>query len=155
MPTLSLPVVNVLQRLCRDKGITFVQDLAQSDYPPAHANTIQEVKRLGETQFDTFATDENEAAPWRLDLKVRVLNLVEVAKRCRRRNESTWRFACEPYVLARLRSEVVCTNCRKRLWRSEIEVIRDGSHGEVPDSLQRRQANRAPCRCSRSNRPDD
>lgn len=107
MPTLSPPVVNALQRLCRDKGITFVEDLAPSDYPPAHSNTIQEVTRLGETKFDAFATEEDEAAPWRLDLKVRALNLVEVAKRCRRRNESTWRFACEPYVLARLRSEVV------------------------------------------------
>jgi hypothetical protein len=107
MPTLSPEVVNALQRLCRGKGISFVQDLPQADYPPAHANTLQEVKQLGETRFDSFATDENDAAPWRLDLKARVLNLVEVAKRCRRRNESTWRFACEHHVLARLRSEVV------------------------------------------------
>ncbi|KAH7000644.1 hypothetical protein EDB80DRAFT_114877 [Ilyonectria destructans] len=155
MPTLSPPVVNTLQRLCKEKGINFFQDLPQSDYPPSHANTLREVKQLGETKFDSFATDENDAAPWRLDLKVRALNLAEVAKSCRRRNESTWRFACEHHVLARLRSEVVCLNCRQRLWRSEIEVIRDGSHGEMPDSLQRRQANREPCRCSRSNRPDD
>jgi hypothetical protein len=34
------------------------------------------------------------------------LQLTERAQRCKHRNESSWRFACEPLIFARLSAEV-------------------------------------------------
>ncbi|KAL4912676.1 hypothetical protein BDW62DRAFT_12956 [Aspergillus aurantiobrunneus] len=93
-------------------------------------------------------------APWIADIKNHAEELSERAKRCVRRNESTWRFACEPYALARLTSEVVCGFCRKRVWRSEIEATSEEDSAKA-EALPIRQRKREPCRCSRDFRNGD
>lgn len=111
---------------------------------------------LGERKFDSFATGPNVTSdePWKIQVKSQAALLVERSRRCRQRNESSWRFACEPLVFARLEAEVVCKNCRKRIWRSEIEASREETSAAA-EALRRRQQNREPCRCSRMARSQD
>ncbi|KAJ9130775.1 hypothetical protein NKR23_g12027 [Pleurostoma richardsiae] len=92
--------------------------------------------------------------PWKSNVKFLANNLVARAKRNVKRNESSWRMSCEPLIFARLSGEVVCRNCRKRIWRSEIEascVI----NTQRRLALQKRQEAREPCRCPRIARSQD
>ncbi|KAL7894051.1 hypothetical protein HDV64DRAFT_128727 [Trichoderma sp. TUCIM 5745] len=79
--------------------------------------------------------------------------LVKSADRSRGRNESTWRHACESFILGRLLSEV-CPDCRKRVWRSEVGVTRN-SDSAAATALRNRQEARQPCRCPRARRSLD
>lgn len=54
----------------------------------------------------------------------------------------------------RIDSDRVSPNCRKRLWRSEIEVTLDGKE-EALKSLEQRRRARAPCTCVSVTRGED
>jgi hypothetical protein len=64
---------------------------------------------LGERKLDSFATGPNVTSdePWKVQVISQAALLVEKSRRCKQRNESSWRFACEPLIFARLEAEVV------------------------------------------------
>ncbi|KAJ5910337.1 hypothetical protein N7504_004980 [Penicillium tannophilum] len=99
-----------VEKLRRKYRIEFDGEGAPQEWPNSHRSTFSAVQRLGKTQFDNYAACATtiENAPWAADTKNHAEKLSERAKRCVRRNESTWRFACEPYALARLTSDVAC-----------------------------------------------
>jgi hypothetical protein len=106
---LTPPERRKLENLKRKYRIEFRGEVASNQWPQGHRTTFAAIQELGKTQFDTYAADPTlmESAPWKAEVKEQAKQLTSRAKRCVRRNESTWRFACEPYVLARLSAEVV------------------------------------------------
>ncbi|GLA28806.1 hypothetical protein AnigIFM63326_006398 [Aspergillus niger] len=145
-----------VEKLRQKYRIEFCGEVPSHEWPNGHLSTFSAVHELGKKQFDPYAARAmaTEDAPWTADIKNHAEELSERAKRCVRRNESTWRFACEPYALARLTSEVVCKFCRKRVWRSEIEATSEGNSAKA-EALRIRQRKREPCRCSRDFRHGD
>jgi hypothetical protein len=98
-----------LERLSARYRIHFDGEIDQSKWPDEHRATFTYIKELGEKKFSTYAIDFDkiEDQPWKAEVKKSAVKLVELAKRCRSRNESTWRDHCEPIILARLSAEVV------------------------------------------------
>jgi hypothetical protein len=98
-----------VEKLRRRYRIEFLGEVPRHEWPESHRSVFTAVDELGRRQFDTYAIDPTtvETVPWTAEVKKQADELTERAKRCVRRNESTWRFACEPYALARLTSEVV------------------------------------------------
>ncbi|KAH8693862.1 hypothetical protein BGW36DRAFT_429892 [Talaromyces proteolyticus] len=154
--TLTKEEKTKLEETVRKYRIQFLGDVSQDEWPEGHYQTLKSIQELGIKQFDTYAVDSTliDDEPWKLDVKRQAKQLVERAKRCPRRNESTWRSTCEPYVLARLTAEVVCMACRKRVWRAEIEASRDHV-SNTAEALRARQRKREPCRCPRYARERD
>ena len=98
-----------LEKLRRKYRIEFRGEVPSHEWPESHRSTFVAVDELGKRQFETYAVNPIavEDAPWTAEVKTQAESLSERAKRCVSRNESTWRFACEPYAMARLTSEVV------------------------------------------------
>lgn len=98
-----------VEKLRRKYRIEFRGEVLSHEWPDSHRPTFIAVDELGKRQFDTYAACAIaiKDAPWTAEIKIHAEELSERARRCVRRNESTWRFACEPYALARLTSEVV------------------------------------------------
>jgi len=91
-----------------------------------HRQTLENAKSLEDNKYNTYAIapDISQNEPWKLKVKALAAILVERAHRCRHRNESTWRHACEPIILDRLSSEVCwLVFCYTR----EVEVVADAS----------------------------
>ncbi|KAF7541350.1 hypothetical protein G7Z17_g11978 [Cylindrodendrum hubeiense] len=110
MPTVTRHTLRELERLSREYRIEFNTELDESEWPEAHKTTLKHIKELGTKQFSTYALDPVLAAnaPWKAEIKSLAELLKEKSSRCRGQNENTWRMACEPIILARLSSEVVC-----------------------------------------------
>lgn len=108
MPSISPKDLKTLDTLCKEYRINFVSDVPEAEWPASHKTIIQDVTKLGQTKSVSYATahDITDNEPWKLEVKQLAFNLVERAKRSTQRNESSWRFACEPVVFARLSSEV-------------------------------------------------
>ncbi|KAI0410430.1 hypothetical protein F5X98DRAFT_110561 [Xylaria grammica] len=146
------------EKLVKEHGIEFLADVPRSKWPSSHKSTLDAIIDLGQRKFDSYglgnAGDTDDIEPWKLHIKDQVVLLTEKVKRQRKRNESTWRSACEPIVFARLEAEVACRKCRKRVWRAEIEPTRDGT-SSAAEALRKRRRNREPCRCPRAARSQD
>ena len=97
-----------LEDLCPKYRIAFHDDLDPSQWPIYHRKVLQNAKLLGGKTYDAYTTapDASESEPWKVEVKSLALLLVKKAGRHRKRNESTWRHACEPIILGRLESEV-------------------------------------------------
>jgi hypothetical protein len=96
-----------LERLRRKYRIDFAGRLSSNKWPEVHRAKFFAIQMLGERKYNTYGSNTNPAAEaWKLDVKLSAGRLAESAARCVRRNESTWRFGCEPLVFARLIAEV-------------------------------------------------
>jgi hypothetical protein len=97
-----------LEKLCSEYRIHFPGDLDPSQWPIHHRKFLESAKLLGSKTYNAYATGPNapESEPWKVEVKSLALLLVQKAGRHRKRNESTWRHACEPIILGRLESEV-------------------------------------------------
>lgn len=106
MPSIN---VEVLGQLVKDNHIEFIDHLPLTSWPTRLKTTFERVVDLGRRTFDDYAIDSNIASdePWKIQIKSDAEVLVERAKRSQQQNEPTWRFACEPSILARLEAEVV------------------------------------------------
>ncbi|SPO03228.1 uncharacterized protein DNG_05910 [Cephalotrichum gorgonifer] len=155
MPSVSPETLERLERLCKTHRIEFISVLPRSQWPSSHTTIFADVAELGDTKFDQYTANAGDDEPWKAATKTQAGLLVEKVRRLRQRNESTWRLHCEPLVFARLEAEVVCKDCRKRLWRSAIEASRAESSSTAARRLQGRQRVREPCRCPRASRPQD
>lgn len=106
--SLTPQVLLQLERLAKVHRIELPGEIPESQWPEPHKATLKQAKELGSRTFDTYAIDPkaNASEPWKLEAKSQAKLLVEKATRCRRRNEASWRFACEPLVFARFSAEV-------------------------------------------------
>lgn len=109
MPSVSTETLEGLGLLAQEHRIKFAGDLPPSKWPRCHKSTLEGAKALGERKLDSYATESNVSSdePWKVQVKSQAAILVEKSKRCRQRNESSWRFACEPLIFVRLEAEVV------------------------------------------------
>lgn len=146
--------------------------------PELHREKFFTIQELGRTLYDTYAfvpgCDSLER-PWQSENRQKASRLVRDAIRCREanKNEGGWRYELEPRVFERFEIEVTwlvsgelnaglpslslmpnSKTCRKRLWRSEIEVHNDSADSEAP-SLKDRQIRREPCICNPLTRLND
>lgn len=146
--------------------------------PELHREKFFTIQELGRTLYDTYAFVpgcESLERPWQSENKRKASRLVRDAIRCREanKNEGGWRYELEPKVFERFEVEVTwlvsdelsagppalllmphSKTCRKRLWRSEIEVNHDFANSKAP-SLRERQARRKPCTCNPLTRLND
>lgn len=75
----------------------------QSKWPWCHKLTLGRAMKLGERKLDSFAMEPNVTSdePWKVQVMSQAALLVAKSRRCKQRNESSWRFACEPFIFAR------------------------------------------------------
>lgn len=94
--------------LAKEQRIEFVSDVPRSNWPSSHEKTLEAIEDLGQRKFDAYAVDNvtDDIEPWKLHVKSQAKLLTEKAKRQQHRNESSWRYACEHIVFARLEAEV-------------------------------------------------
>jgi hypothetical protein len=106
---LSRQDIELLERLTKEFKIVFAGDVQPSNWPEFHKETLEHVTKLGKTEFNRYAVDPDiqSEKPWKARVKSLAEDLVETAKRCMGRNESSWRHACEPQIFARLSGDVV------------------------------------------------
>ncbi|KAH4013756.1 hypothetical protein HBH98_194300 [Parastagonospora nodorum] len=127
--------------------------------PEPHQEKFFTIQQLGRTLFKKYAFVpgcNSLEQPWQYKNKRKASRLVRDAVRCRdaNKNEGGWRYELEPKVFERFEIEVTCKTCRKRLWRSEVEVNHDFASSRAP-SLKERQARRKPCTCNPLTRMND
>lgn len=151
---------------------------SQSLVPELHREMFFTIQKLGRTLYDTYAFEPRYdfmERPWQSENKRKASRLVRDAIRCREanKNEGGWRYELEPKVFERFEIEVtwLVSNelstgppvlllmphskiCRKRLWRSEIEVNHDLANSKA-QPLRERQARREPCTCNPLTRFND
>ncbi|KIX02682.1 uncharacterized protein Z518_08624 [Rhinocladiella mackenziei CBS 650.93] len=143
--------------LRRKKRVHFKGSVGAAEWPPTHRHNFAAIRSLGDLKYDEYSVGAHPDLvnePWKNRVKELAAELTERASRCCRRNEASWRFACEPVIFARMNADVTCPQCRGRLWRSEIEVSWEGNSRRAA-ALRKRQESRRPCRCPRSTRQND
>lgn len=108
MPSIAPKDLKTLETLRKEYRVNFISDIPETEWPASHKAILRDITKLGQTKSASYATahDVTVHEPWKLEVKQLAFNLAEAAKRSTHRNESSWRFACEPIVFARLSSEV-------------------------------------------------
>lgn len=108
MPTLTSDQLVHLQELCQKYRIEFLGEIDSSNWPEWHEDTLNGVRDVASMRYDAYATNPAHLGtdPWKMERKSHAMILVKSADRSRGRNESTWRHACESFILSRLLSEV-------------------------------------------------
>lgn len=98
-----------LTELSRRHRIVFSADPIQVQFHKCHEKSLEAVFELAGKRYASYANSPEivDSDPWKATAKSLAQILVEKAQRCRQRNESYWRFACEPLIFARLSGEVV------------------------------------------------
>ncbi|KAF1847824.1 uncharacterized protein K460DRAFT_363850 [Cucurbitaria berberidis CBS 394.84] len=119
--------------------------------PIEHQAKFEHIQTLGRLAYDPYGLQPNPDTvdkPWQLANKLRAARLNKIAINCReeRLNEGGWRARVEYRLFERFEIEVACKHCRKRLWKSEIEVDPAAGNSRT-SSLKERQARREPCKC--------
>lgn len=100
---------HAFERLRKKHRIQLDRRLSHASLSREQQRIFGNVRRLAETKYDDYAVDPNQdysREPWKLEAKDLALRLTERAERCRRRNEASWRYACEPLVFARVNADV-------------------------------------------------
>jgi hypothetical protein len=95
--------------LRRKRRIHFRGPLVSAEWPQNHRQSFATIERLGNMKYNEYSTELNKEIgnePWKIQAKDLATRLTEQAARCHRRNEASWRFACEPLIFARLNAEV-------------------------------------------------
>lgn len=98
-----------LEKLRKEYRIIFTKDADQENWPASQKCVFEAVQTLGRIKYDDYAVDEDSGGisePWKHQAKRLAKTLTEKAEQCVRRNEASWRFACEPLVFTRLSAEV-------------------------------------------------
>jgi hypothetical protein len=71
---------------------------------------FEAIWRLGQIKYVEYeAVEESPSSilpEWKHEAKRLAKHLTEKAEQCVRRNEASWRFACEPLVFTRFSAEV-------------------------------------------------
>ncbi|KAI1368239.1 hypothetical protein F5Y08DRAFT_355490 [Xylaria arbuscula] len=106
MPTLTPDELRRLEDLSYKYRIKFCGEIRPIDWPEYHRETLGNAKKLADKKYDVYATDATPSEnPWKRERMSHAVHLVQRARRSRSRNESSWRHACESFILSRLLSE--------------------------------------------------
>jgi hypothetical protein len=99
-----------LELLRKEYHIIFSREIPPANWPQGHKNVFEAIRKLGQVKYSEYVADEgpetSSAHPWKLRAKILAKKLTEKAEQCLRRNEASWRFACEPLVFTRFSAEV-------------------------------------------------
>jgi hypothetical protein len=99
-----------LEKLLKEYGIVFPKNVPEAHWPPNHRDVFKQIQKLGTYKYDGYTVGDDDLGlaerPWRYPTKQLAKKLIEKAEQCVRRNEASWRFACEPLVFARFSVEV-------------------------------------------------
>ncbi|KAF7179454.1 hypothetical protein CNMCM7691_008387 [Aspergillus felis] len=150
--------LRTLRRLMKRYNIRFLR--LGEGVPELHAETFNNIKKLGSYQFDVYSAGVNiwsSKEPWKQQIKARAEWLCQRAERLfgQERNEAGWRFGLENHVLGRFLAEVACPRCRARIWQSEIQATLSNNQIEHARELEQRRKRRKPCQCPPNERIKD
>ncbi|GAQ05025.1 hypothetical protein ALT_2346 [Aspergillus lentulus] len=150
--------LRTLRRLMKRYNIRFLR--LDEGVPELHAETFNNIKKLGNYQFDVYSAGVNiwsSKEPWKQQIKARAEWLCQRAERLfgQERNEAGWRFGLENHILGRFLAEVACSRCRARIWQSEIEATLSNNQIEHARELEERRKRRRPCQCPPNERIKD
>ncbi|KAF4175461.1 hypothetical protein CNMCM8060_007286 [Aspergillus lentulus] len=150
--------LRTLRRLMKRYNIRFLR--LDEGVPELHAETFNNIKKLGSYQFDVYSAGVNiwsSKEPWKQQIKARAEWLCQRAERLfgQERNEAGWRFGLENHILGRFLAEVACSKCRARIWQSEIEATLSNNQIEHARELEERRKWRKPCQCPPNERIKD
>jgi hypothetical protein len=112
MTTRTADEARVRQRVIKERGIKFLDDVESDQWPKTHLKTFQHIRTLGSTCFSSW-TEEVRAdwqdAPWKLDTQNRARAVFQGARRCRDQdvNERVWRSRLEPFIFQRLDNDIL------------------------------------------------
>lgn len=98
-----------LEKLRKEYRIIFTKDTCQENWPSNQKCVFEAIQTLGRIKYDAYAVNEDGGGisePWKHQAKRLAKRLTEKAEQCVRRNEASWRFACEPLVFTRFGAEV-------------------------------------------------
>ena len=98
-----------LEDLRKEYRIFFSKDTSQGTWSPSQRHIFEAVQKLGQIKYDDYAANEDDGGksePWKYQAKQLAKRLTEKAVDCVRRNEASWRYACEPLVFTRFGAEV-------------------------------------------------
>ncbi|KAJ0417817.1 hypothetical protein BJY00DRAFT_315608 [Aspergillus carlsbadensis] len=149
----------ILNKLCRQYNIVFIDELPVQNRPAGLAAVFSSIDNIKNITYHSYRNTSNglnavAAVLRHAELKTRTHRLVEAARDCVARIEETWRFDCETLVLQRLTHDATCLRCRQRVRRSDIEDIlaRAGFvHGRLSDP----QEEAGWCSCSLTTQPNE
>jgi hypothetical protein len=97
------------EALRRKHRIFFRGSIPAVEWPHNHQRRFAAIQSLGNVKYSEYpAGTESETVtePWKQRAKELAVQLTERAGRCVRRNEASWRYACEPLIFARLNADV-------------------------------------------------
>lgn len=97
------------EELRRKKRIHFKGSIGAAEWPPTHRHNFAAIQRLGDSKYDEYSVAAQTGSvgePWKNGVKKLAAELMERAGRCYRRNEASWRYACEPVIFARMNADV-------------------------------------------------
>jgi hypothetical protein len=112
MPSISAKDLKLIDDLRKEYRIVFAGEVQPQDWPECHRSLQGHVTELGDKKFNSYAIDSDltDDTPWKSEVKQLARSLTERAKRNRHRNESSWRFSCEPFIFARLSGKYLSTH---------------------------------------------
>ena len=96
-----------LEHLRKEYNIIFKNDLPATRWPQNHRAAFEAIREL--SQHADYGNDDGQdtsGQQWKHKTKILAKRLVENAEQCVRRNEASWRFACEPLVFRQFSAEV-------------------------------------------------
>ncbi|KIW14375.1 hypothetical protein PV08_07157 [Exophiala spinifera] len=146
------------RRLLRKYNVSFHVDKPEGpldDDPEAY---FKDIKRLGGYSIDRYEfnpTVDSRQMPWREKTVERAKSISAKARRCaeEEKNESGWRLNLETEILARFSIESR-PECRRRLWKSEVEVAVTTADGRLKKLVDRQRARKF-CNCPPRKRGKD
>jgi hypothetical protein len=84
--------------------------MAEENWPPNRWRVFRAFHKLGQIKYDEYGANEDTLItteqPWKFEAKLLAKKLTEKAAQYLRRNEASWRFACEPLVFSCFSAEV-------------------------------------------------
>lgn len=100
----------ILEQLRREYHIVFQSDLPPTQWPRNHRSVFEAIQKLGQIKYAEYGSgggpETSAREEWKHRSKVLAKKLTEKAEQCLRRDEASWRFACEPLVFTQFSAEV-------------------------------------------------
>ncbi|KUL88773.1 hypothetical protein ZTR_03545 [Talaromyces verruculosus] len=139
------------RELADQLNIYFLGPVQSGRWPKTHSRLFADVQQLGKQEFEAYKesiTVDSIVKPWRARTKLRAKKLAAMGKKYRDEGirERGWRLNIEPEVFQRFSAEVICPECRSRLWESDFNAAVDDLE-PFAEALKRRRLKRTACEC--------
>lgn len=140
-------------KIIRGHGIVFVTAILPDQFPAHLSKTFQRIRSFRKFDLATLYPSASPLTPeqifWKDEITNRAKRITAIAARLIEDapSEAEVRLRMEQMVLERFNMVIECPTCKRRLWRSEVEVEVESPH-RIATSLQSRRPDRLPCQCS-------